>query len=221
MFIGHYGVGFAGRGALRDRRTGPSLGTWFMAVQWLDLVWPVFVVAGVERLRVAPNPDPFLNLEFTYYPWSHSLLAAIVWSALLGGAYRWRTGNARSSLAIGAAVFSHWVLDLVVHVPDLPLYPGSSVKLGLGLWRSVAGTVAVEGLVFALALAWYARRTRARDGVGRWALWLLVLLLVGAYAASLLGPPPPSPTAVGASALLLWLLVPWGYWIDRHRDPTG
>jgi hypothetical protein len=220
MFIGHYGVGFAGRGARRERPGQPSLGTWFLAVQWLDLVWPILVVAGIEQVRVTPNPDPFLNLDFIYYPWSHSLMAAVVWGVLFGAIYYWQRGNGRAAVWLGAGVFSHWVLDLIVHVPDLPIYPGSATRLGLGLWRSVAGTLLVEGGLFVLALVWYGRRTRALDAVGRWALWLLVAFLVGVYVATLFGPPPPSAGAVGASGLLLWLLVPWAYWIDRHRAPS-
>jgi membrane-bound metal-dependent hydrolase YbcI (DUF457 family) len=221
MFIGHYALGSAGRGAWRARPGAPSLGTWFMAVQWLDLVWPILVVTGIERLQVVPSDDPYLRLDFTHYPWSHSLLAALVWAVAFGAVYRWRTGDGRSALWLGGGVFSHWVLDLVVHVPDLPLYPGSPLRVGLGLWHSVAGTLVVEGGLFVLAVAFYVRRTRALDAVGRWAWWALVAFLLAAYAASLLGPPPPGAMAVGASALLLWLLVPWAYWIDRHRAPAA
>ncbi|HKI98282.1 MAG TPA: metal-dependent hydrolase [bacterium] len=221
MFIGHYAVGFGARGSLRARPGAPSLGTWFLAVQWLDLVWPILVVTGIERLRVVPGDNPFLYLDFTHYPWTHSLLAALVWAVLFGAVYRWRTGDGRNALWLGGGVFSHWVLDLIVHVPDLPLYPGSSVRVGLGLWHSVPGTLIVEGALFVLGLAWYLRRTRALDGVGRWALWGLVAFLLAAYVASLLGPPPPSAMMVGASALLLWVLVPWAYWIDRHRVPAA
>jgi membrane-bound metal-dependent hydrolase YbcI (DUF457 family) len=221
MFIGHYAVGFTARGTLRERPNRPSLGTWFMAVQWLDLVWPILVVSGIEHVRVSSSSNPFLNLEFTDYPWSHSLLGAIAWGGLFGAAYRLRTGNTSSALWLAAGVVSHWALDFVTHMPDLPLYPGSQVRLGLGLWGSPAGTILIEGAMFVVALVWYGRRTRAIDGVGRWALWALAAFLVVVYAASLAGPPPPSETAVGASALLLWLLVPWAYWIDRHRVPNS
>lgn len=216
MLIGHYGVAFGARGALDERR-GPSLGTWFLAVQWLDLVWPILVIVGIEHLRITPSRDPFLNLTFTYYPWTHSLVAAVAWGVLFAAAYWWRTRDASSAAWLAMAVVSHWFLDLVVHVPDLPIYPGSAVKVGFGLWHSVAGTVALEGTLFVLAVAWYGARTQAIDSVGRWALWALVIVLAIIYAASLVGPPPPSTTAVGATALLLWLFVPWAYWIDRHR----
>lgn len=216
MLIGHYAVAFDARGALRQRRA-PSLGTWFLAVQWLDLVWPILVVAGIERVTITPSRDPFLNLTFTYYPWTHSLLMAVVWGIVFAAVYWWRRRDASSALWLALAVVSHWLLDLVVHAPDLPIYPGSSVSVGLGLWRSAAATVVVEGTLFVVGVVWYGARTTPIDRTGRWALWTLVVLLAVVYAASLAGPPPPSEMAVGASALLLWLFVPWAYWIDRHR----
>lgn len=219
MFIGHYAVGFAGRAALRRTPGSPSLGTWFLAVEWLDLVWPILVVSGIERLRLTHSDNPFLQLDFTYYPWTHSLLAAVVWALLFGLVYRWRTGRGSGAIWLAGGVLSHWVLDLIVHVPDLSLYPGGAAKVGLGLWTSVAATLTVESALFALAIAWYIRRTRAVDGSGRWAFGGLVAFLAIAYVGNLLGPPPPNEMTVGVTALLLWVLVPWAYWIDRHRVP--
>lgn len=221
MFIGHYALGTAARGAWNARPGHPSLGTCFLAVEWLDLVWPVMLLTGIERVRIVPAENPFLHLGFVHYPYTHSLLAAAVWAALFAAVYRWRTGNGRAALWLGGGVLSHWLLDLIVHVPDLPLYPGSKVRLGLGLWHSITGTLLVEGGLFVLGAAIYVRRTRAQDAIGRWALWALLAFLVLAYAGSLLGPPPPSVEAVAGSALLLWLLVPWAYWIDRHRTPAA
>jgi membrane-bound metal-dependent hydrolase YbcI (DUF457 family) len=219
MFIGHYGLGLAGRAALRQPPPGPSLGTWFMAVQWLDLVWPLGLLTGLERVRVAGGDNPFLALEFVHYPWSHSLLMAAVWAVLFAAVYRWRTGNGRAALWLGGGVFSHWVLDFIVHVPDLPLYPGSDVKLGLGLWRSVPGTLLVEFALFLACAAFYLRATRPRDAVGRWACWALLAFLALGYVSTLFGPPPPSVVALGLSALvLLWALVAWAYWVERHRE---
>jgi hypothetical protein len=220
MLLGHYAVGFAGRGTWREPRARPSLGTWFLAVQWLDLVWPLFVLAGWERLGISSRASPFLHLDFISYPWSHSLLAAVLWGVAFAAVYRWRTGDAATAPWLAAAVVSHWVLDWLTHVPDLPLYPGS-VRVGLGLWQSPAATVAVEGVLFLVAVIAYARRTEAVDGVGRWAFVSLVAFLAIVYVASLVGPPPPDANTVAASALLLWLLIPWAYWIDRHRTPAG
>jgi membrane-bound metal-dependent hydrolase YbcI (DUF457 family) len=219
MFIGHYAVAAAGRGALPGRTAtnpAPSLGAWFLAVQWLDLLWPILLLLGVERVRVVPAENPFLQLDFQHYPYTHSLLAALVWAALFAAVYRWRTGNGRGALWLGGGVLSHWVLDLVVHVPDLPLYPGGP-RVGLGLWHSVPGTLALEGLMFVLAVAFYQRATRPLDRVGRWGWWALLASLLLAYAGNLAGPPPPSVPAIAVAGLLLWLLAPWAGWVDRHR----
>jgi hypothetical protein len=115
---------------------------------------------------------------------------------------------------------SHWVLDFVSHAPDMPLWPGGP-RLGLGLWRSVPATLAVEITMYGIGVFLYARATRARDRVGTWAWTGLVAFLFVAYVGNLLGPPPPSATAVAASALALWLVPLWGIWIERHRETRG
>jgi hypothetical protein len=217
MFIGHYAVGIAGRAAL-PALGRPSLGSWFLAVQWLDLIWPMFVLAGVEHVEPSGNPNPFLAATFTYYPWSHSLLFVVCWGALIALVYRRRRGTWMGAVCLGAAVVSHWILDFIVHIPDLQLTPMSDTKVGLGLWRSVTGTVLVEGTMFVVAVAWYLRRTRPRDAVGRWSFFGAAALLAAIYGLVLTASaPPPSATAIASPALLLWLFVPWGYWIDRHR----
>jgi membrane-bound metal-dependent hydrolase YbcI (DUF457 family) len=215
MFIGHYGVGFA------SKRFAPraSLGVLVAAVSLLDLVWPVLVLTGIEVVRVEPGATAVTPLDFAFYPYSHSLLFVAIWAAAFSGFYFWRTRYRAGAVAIALGVVSHWVLDLVVHRPDLPLYPGSQ-RLGFGLWNHVAATVAVEGALFAIGVALYASITRAKNATGRWALWALVVLLAGSYAANLLGPPPPSGTAVAAVALLTWLFPFWAWWIDRNREVT-
>jgi hypothetical protein len=115
-------------------------------------------------------------------------------------------------------VVSHWVLDLIVHRPDLPLAPGGSLRLGLGLWNSIPATLVVEFGLFITGVWLYVKATSARDAVGRYALWAFVASLFLIYLASSFGPPPPSVKALAATALGLWLWVLWGYWIDRHRE---
>ena len=123
----------------------------------------------------------------------------------------------RGAIVLGAAVVSHWVLDLVVHAPDLALFPGGSGRYGIGLWDSVPATLLAE-LPLSLAGLWmYLRVTEAADAVGRWALWALVALLLLVYAATFLGEPPPNATALAWVGQAQWLLVAWGYWVDRHR----
>src|SRR6185436_14420582 len=123
----------------------------------------------------------------------------------------------RAFTVLAALVVSHWALDAASHRPDMPLAPGDSARIGLGLWNSIPATLVVELTIFGAGVAWYARSTRARDAIGRWALRALVAFLVVVYVASVFGPPPPSVEAVAWSAAAMWLLVAWGHWIDRHR----
>jgi hypothetical protein len=215
MFIGHAAVGFAAR------RWAPRANlAWLLTAPWLlDLLWPVFLLLGVECVRPQASVSPFLAMEFVSYPWSHSLLMAIVWGIVLGGIYRAVTRDPRGAWVVGVLVVSHWVLDAVVHVPDLPLVPGLPARVGFGLWRYPALTMGVEGLMFIGGLAVYVACTRPRDRMGDLALAGLVAALLGLYFTSLSGGPPPSTTAVAVTTLLFGaLIVPWAMWIDRHRE---
>jgi membrane-bound metal-dependent hydrolase YbcI (DUF457 family) len=212
MFIGHNALGFAAK------KVAPraSLGLLMAAPMFLDLLWPLFLIAGVEEVQLAPSPpaSPFLGFDFTYYPWSHSLLMSLVWGVALGLLYRWRTGDGRGALVAGALVVSHWVLDFVTHVPDLPLWPGGP-KVGLGLWNYPTATVAIEVAMYVLGIAAYVRATEARDRIGKFSLIAFVIVLAGLYLISF-GPPPPIK-AVGWGGLTGWLLPLWAAWFDRHR----
>ena len=215
MLIGHFAVAFAAKRAAPEL----SLGTLFLAAQLADLVWPALVMLGVESFEIRPGITVVTPLEFVHYPWSHSLAALAGWGVLL--ALVWlavRRGTPMAAIVLVAVVLSHWVLDFVVHRPDLPLSVGGEARLGLGLWNSLAGTLVVEGGLFAVCVALYARATRARDRIGTWALWALVAFLVLIYAATLFGPPPPTPAAVPWAGHAMWLLVAWAYWVDRHRE---
>src|SRR5256885_11775842 len=144
MFLGHYGA------ALAAKRIAPrtSLGTLVLAAQLLDELWPIFLVAGIEHVRIVPGLMAANPLDFTYYPFSHSLVTAIGWSVLLGLSYYAMRRDRRSALIVGALVLSHWLLDVPMHRPDLPLWPGSSVRIGLGAWRSIPLTIVLELAVF-------------------------------------------------------------------------
>jgi hypothetical protein len=144
-------------------------------------------------------------------------LTALGWGSLFAVVYtlvtRYRTG----AMVAGALVVSHWLLDALMHRPDLPLYPGGEVRVGLGLWNSLAGTLTVELSLFAVGIWLYVRSTRATDRAGSIGLWSLVGFLLVAYGGSLFGEPPPSLSAVAWVGQAQWLIVVWGFWLDRHR----
>ncbi|HEX9049262.1 MAG TPA: hypothetical protein VF841_01895 [Anaeromyxobacter sp.] len=212
MFLGHIGV------ALAAKRAAPrtSLGTLVAASIWIDLVWPVLLLAGVERVRIDPGNTAVTPLDFEHYPWTHGGVAVLLWSLAFGAAVLARTGYRRGAVVAGALVASHWVLDAIVHRPDLPL-AWDGTKVGLGLWNDVPATFAVELGLLAAGLVVYVRAAPARDATGRRALAALAAFLVAVYLANVLGPPPPSVKAVAVGGLAQWLLVAWAAWIDRHR----
>lgn len=217
MFIGHYGVGMAGKKV--DSR--PSLGTLFLAAQFLDVLWPVFILLGWEQVEIDSLPRKFLTLHFTSYPLSHSLAGALFWSLVFGGIYYLIKRNFRVSVVLGALVFSHWVLDWFTHVPDLQLFPGSSTRVGLGLWNSTAWTIIVEGLIFVSGIFFYVKSTKAKNLRGNVVFWSLMAFLALAYIMNLTSPPPPSVKALGFVGLSQWLIIAWAYWADRNRKSTA
>jgi hypothetical protein len=214
MFIGHFAVAFAAKRAAP--RT--SLGVTFIAAQLVDLLWPIFLLLGWEQVRITHNANPFLTLDFTHYPWSHSLLMGIVWGVVLGGLYFAITRYSRGALGVALLVPSHWVLVLSVHGRDLPLYPGGVARVGFGLWNSPSLTLLVEGVVFLAGVIAYSRATRPLDRRGRYGFWGLAAFLVVLYLVSSYSPPPPSTTALAWAALIGWPLTLWPWWVDRHRE---
>ena len=214
MFIGHFGVAFAAKRALPS----VSLGTWFVACELIDLIWPLFVLLGIETVAITPGITAFSPLDFTDYPWTHSLFMCAVWGFAMGAAYWLARRSLFAATLVGAVVLSHWFLDLIVHRPDLPLAPGSDVKVGFGLWNSVPGTLALEMAIFAVGLALYLAGSGPTDRTGRYAFWTLVVLLLLGYASASFGPPPPSvPTLAWVALAGGALTAAFGYWIDRHR----
>lgn len=214
MFLGHYGAALA----LKRKEPKVSLGTLFIACQLVDVLWGAFLVLGWEHVRMLPDDNPLLMFQFYDYPISHSLLGVLAWSLVAAAFYySWPTRDTsrhwQAAALVGATVASHWVLDLVVHVPDLPLAGNDSPKLGLGLWNHFGLSVAVELLLLAGGAAVYVRGRSRRHPLRPVRLSLVLLLLVGVYAASLFGPPPPSITAIGLGdvgfLLFMGLLAAW------------
>jgi hypothetical protein len=179
----------------------------------------VLLLAGVEQVRIVPGLMAASDLDFVSYPVSHSLLMALGWAVLIGAAHWALQRDARSALVVGGLVASHWFLDLPMHRPDLPLWPGASPRVGGGLWDSVPGTYALELGLLTLGFALYLRATRARDRIGRWGPWGLVAFLVASFLGA--GTPPPNERVLAWVTLSLWVLVPVGWWVDRHREAVA
>jgi hypothetical protein len=213
LFIGHFALGFAAK------RAAPrlSLAVLFAAAQLADLIWPFLLVFGMEQVRIDPGHTAFTPLDFISYPYSHSLLFLGIWGLIFAAICAGVVRDRRVLPLIAALVVSHWVLDWITHVPDMPLYPGSA-KFGLGLWNSVTATIVVEMTMFAAGVWVYIRATRARDAIGRRAFAAFVGFLLAAYAGSL-GTPPPNVTALIVTALAgVGVIIVWAWWFDRHRE---
>ncbi|HET9952138.1 MAG TPA: hypothetical protein VFS09_10125 [Candidatus Eisenbacteria bacterium] len=217
MFLGHFAVGFAAK------RASPksSLGTMIAAACFLDLLWPIFVLTGLEWFRIVPGDTAMTPLSFEHYPWSHSLLLTAAWGLVYGAFVFWWGSGVRGGSLAGLAVVSHWALDYATHRPDLPIVPWSGVKVGLGLWNAPAVAIPLELGLFAVGVGLYVGGTKARDAIGRWALWSFVAVLVLLYAANLTGPPPPGPQVVAWADLIAVVFLAWAVWADRHRSPRA
>ena len=197
-----------------------NLATLFAAAELPDLIWPVLVATGVERVEIAPGITAFTPLDFVSYPWSHSLIMVVIWGVLLAVAHYLRSRNGLAAGVLAMLVVSHWFLDYVSHRPDMPLYPGGP-RFGLGLWNSVPATIAVEGVMF-VAGAWlYAQATRPRDSRGQYALASLLGVLVLAYVGNIFSAPPSLNAIWSGSLVGALLLLGWAAWADRNRVPVA
>jgi hypothetical protein len=171
MYAGHFAAG------LVIKARAPQAPTWalMLGVGLLDVLFGPFVVAGIERATLTPQTPPGFSLD--YIDWSHSLLMSLVWSALFAAAFARRGKGVM--LAVAAAVFSHFVLDLLMHPADLALWPGSRVHLGFGLWRALpAGWWWVELAFILAAWGWYWSRSRQDHSYARHPLWMLAVIVV-------------------------------------------
>ena len=208
MFIGHFAVGFA----LKRPAPRVSLGLLFLAVQLVDLVWPIFLGLGHARVRAFLGIPPSVPSDLYYGQLTHSLAATLGWAALLAVVYYSSSRYRAGALALAAGVLSHWFLDLLVHQPDLTLWPGADLKLGLGSWLYVRfGWLHFEYLLYVCGVLIYIYSTRALNRAGSWGLWLIVLLL----------PPVQEKVQWEWIGNFLWILVPWAWWVDRNRHPAA
>ncbi len=198
MFVGHYGVSFAAK------KAEPAIPLWvlFIAVQLLDVLWAPFVLLGIEKVRIVPGFTASNPLDLYYMPYTHSLVAAIGWSVVAFLAYRFavRSAPPRAAAIVGLAVFSHWVLDFLVHRPDLPLYDNTA-KVGLGLWNLPAVALGLEALLLFGAMWLYLRHTARRT-----AMLVFGVVMLGIQAYVFFGPPPSSDKAAAGTAFASYVI---------------
>jgi hypothetical protein len=214
MFVGHIGVALAAKG-IAPKTSLPVL---ILAAVFLDVLWPIFLVAGLEHARIEPGFTAVSPLVFYDFPYSHSLLAAMAWAGAFGAAYFFFRGDSWGGKVLAALVLSHWPLDLVVHRPDLLLYPGGGERYGYALWDSVGHTLLLEGTIFLVGILLYLGATRATDDTGHYSFWSLMLLLGLGWLGSIYGPAPPTLTAVVVAGLAgMLVILAWAGWIERHR----
>jgi hypothetical protein len=213
MFIGHFAVGLGAK-AFKPKL---SLGTYFLAGQFLDLLWPTLLLLHVEKVAIAPGITAMTPLDFISYPYSHSLVMALVWSAAAFVIVYIFTKDVSVAIVTGLCVVSHWVLDFFTHRPDLPLTLNESTKVGLGLWNYIIITVLIETIMFVSAVIFYIRCTKPADKIGSYGFWSLILFLFFIHVGNIMGPPPPDVMAIAWAGHLQWLFVLWAYWVDRHR----
>jgi len=215
MFIGHFAIGFAAK------KFAPrtSLATLVAAPLFLDILWPIFLALGWEHFRIVPGITRYNSFDLYDFAWSHSLLMSVVWATAFSLIYyrvsRYRPG----AFAIWIGVVSHWILDWITHVPDMPLYPGGGPKLGLGLWNYVAASMTVELAMLAVGVWIYASATRARDRIGLYGFAAYVFVLLLLFISDRFDATPPTVSEIVWSGLIgEAILLAWTWWFDRHRD---
>jgi hypothetical protein len=221
MFIGHYGV------SLAAKRYSPtlSLALLFLAVQFLDVLFSLFVLTGVEKMRIVHGFTAFNPYDLYFMPYSHSLLGALVWSAVFAVGFlvvqrRDAPQRGWTLVVLTAAVFSHFVLDVPVHTPDLPLGPGAgSPKIGLGLWNHRDVAIAAELALLLTGGLIYLRATRPRGRGTRVMTVAFGFVLVAATVATPFMPDPPSGRAFAVQALILYAMLALAAGaVDRRRE---
>lgn len=214
MFIGHYGVSFA----LKSVNKSIPLWLLFIAVQFLDVLWALFVLAGIEKVRIVPGITATNPLDLYYMPYTHSLVGALVLSAIGFAAYKIATKNsAHAASLIGVAVFSHWVFDLIVHRPDLSLYD-DTYKMGFGLWNYPAIAFGLEIILLFGGILLYLRSTTAVSTIGKFGMLCFGVILVVVQAYVFFGDPPPSAASAALTAIVAYFaFAAIAFWLERKR----
>ena len=214
MFVGHYGVSLA----FKSLEKPLPLWLLFIAVQFVDVLWAVFVFLGIEKVRITPGITASNPLDLYYLPYSHSLLAALIWSALAFVGYKIVSRRvAYAAFLLSAAVFSHWVLDVIVHRPDLPLYD-DTYKMGFGLWNYPILALALEASLLFGGMILYLRSSSALSALGRFGMPVFGIVLLAIQAMVFFGSPPSSTMAAALTAFLSYVVfAALAYWLEKKR----
>ena len=219
MFIGHYGPAYAARAA---KKTIP-LWVLFIAVQLVDVWWAIFVLLGIEKVKIVPGITATNPLDLYYMPYTHSFIGSATWATGVGLVYyRVRSTDGHiGALIVGAAVFSHWVLDFLVHRPDLPLYD-DTLKVGLGLWNYPAPAFLLELAILFGGMYFYLRTTQPVNPAGRYGMVIFGIVIAIIQAVVFFGPPPVSDKAAAFTALALYAIFSGVvYWLEKQRIPLS
>lgn len=217
MFIGHFAVGMAAK----KFEPKLSLGVLFIGCQLLDFIWPVVTLLGLETVTHDHSLPTFNSLNLVHVPISHSLGMSLIWSFLFGLLIKKISGSLRAAWICGIVVFSHWILDFITHIPDLPLWFGMQ-KVGLGLWKSKIGTFVVESILFGAGVALYLNVKGSMPSKRRVIFLSMVAFLYLFFIGHVFGPKPPetqNPYVVAGPAFAMWLIVWWGWAADRPVSP--
>lgn len=195
-----------------------SLGWLFLAVQVLDLLFCSFVLLGIEKMAIVPGITAYNPYDLFFMPYTHSLVGALVWSALFGllTLALTRRRGAAAGVAIAVAIFSHWLLDVPMHTADMPLAGNATTKIGLGLWRHRELSLLAELIaLWAGALIWL--RTPGLVGRHRASAFVFLGVLTLVLLSTPFMPPPASPAAFAVFALVSYAaLAGVAAWVDRR-----
>jgi membrane-bound metal-dependent hydrolase YbcI (DUF457 family) len=219
MFIGHFALSFAAKKAAPK----VSLGTLFIATQFVDILWPFLLLFNIEKVAIVPGYTKSNALDFLHFPYTHSLLAGIFWGIVVGLGYLLFRKDRQGAIVIALCVLSHWFLDLIVHTADLPLSPFGDSKYGFGLWNHVALSLMIETILFIAGVYIYTTVTQAKTRLDVWLFWSFAIFLILFNFANTFGPPPPASITALSSTLIVLIAVIIGlaYVVDSKRTLTA
>ena len=217
MFVGHYAAALA----LKKFEKRASLGVLFLAVQFVDILFFPLVLLGIERMNIVENFTQSTHFQLEYMPYTHSIIGSLFWAGVGYALFRWLIVKKNSvAMVVALAIFSHWLFDLVVHTPDLPLWNDTSLKLGFGLWNNAIATYALEAILLVSALWLYLRSTSATSAVGRYGISVFVVFLLLVNVVNIFGPlQGDSKLVLAISALTSYFLfAAVAFWLDTKRS---